>query len=135
MKLVDQTGVEQLPDDRNRSTDGDVPAGLGLQLARIFERDAKIGRGMVRAWLQAGGPLLTPDSDTALLFAAPIRQGRDDGDIDKDVDPAGAGRVLFDAYQGELIRWVTAEGAPSDLERRLAATLELVLGGIATHRD
>ncbi len=46
-------------------------------LARIFEDDPKTGRGMVRAWLQAGGPLLTPafGHDTPLCRRHPRRTG------------------------------------------------------------
>ena len=50
-------------------------------LAHIFESDLQHGRGMVRAWLQVGGPLLTPDSDTSALFAATIREGQEEGDF------------------------------------------------------
>lgn len=99
-------------------------------LARIFEDDPQTGRGMVRAWLQAGGPLLTPDSDTARLFAATLRSGQRIGEIAADTDPDHAGHVLFDAYQGELVRWATARRRGSDLEHRLMATLELVLLGV-----
>lgn len=103
-------------------------------LAHIFERDPEIGRGMVRAWLQAGGPLLTPESDTSRLFAAVIRDGQDAGDIAGEIDPDRTGHVLFDAYMGELNRWAMAEGEPRDLERPLLAMLEIILSGIATRR-
>jgi len=103
-------------------------------LAHIFERRPEIGRGMVRAWLQAGGPLLTPESDTSGLFAAVIRDGQDTGDIAGAIDPDRTGHLLFDAYMGELNRWATAEGNPRDLERPLLAMLEIILSGIATRR-
>jgi hypothetical protein len=32
---------------------------------------------MVRAWLRAGGPLLTPGSETPHMFASMIRTGRE----------------------------------------------------------
>lgn len=101
-------------------------------LAHIFESAPRNGQGMVRSWLQAGGPLLTPDSDTSGLFAAVIRQGQNQGDFAKGIDPSRAGRVLFDAYQGELIRWATAEGELPELERPLMQILEIILSGIAT---
>lgn len=99
-------------------------------LARIFKDDPKNGRGMVRAWLQAGGPLLTPDSDTAALFAAAIRAGQLRGDMSREIDPHRAGRLLFDAYSGVLYRWVTSEHQRDDLEKSLLAVLELLLQGI-----
>jgi TetR/AcrR family transcriptional regulator, cholesterol catabolism regulator len=100
-------------------------------LARIFEDDPRAGRGMVRSWLHAGGPLLTPDSDTSQLFAHTIRAGQADGELAQDIDPVHAGQILFDAYQGELFRWVIAEDSATDLEKRLAATVDLLLRGIA----
>jgi AcrR family transcriptional regulator len=103
-------------------------------LARIFQDDSDTGRGMVRAWLHAGGPLLTPDSDTTRLLAETVRAGQKDGDIASHTDPDRAGHVLFDAYQGELVRWVLSEHDQADLEERLLAVLELILGGIITRR-
>jgi AcrR family transcriptional regulator len=100
-------------------------------LARIFEEDPGTGRGMMRAWLLAGGPLLTPGSPTERLFADVIQAGQRQGNIAQDVDADTAGRLLFDAYAGVLYRWVAAD-KPISLEHHLASTLELILGGIAT---
>jgi hypothetical protein len=86
---------------------------------------------MVSAWLQAGGPLLTPDSDTTRLFADAIRAGQERGDISRGTDADRAGRLLFDAYVGVLHRWVTAKHQPEDLEKSLLAVLDLLLRGIA----
>lgn len=116
---------------------GDTPGRLRAAfraLAHIFEHSPEIGRGMVRAWLQAGGSLLTPESDTSRLFTEVIRDGQDAGDIAVEIDPDRTGHVLFDAYQGELNRWATAEGEPRDLERPLLAILDIILSGIATSR-
>ena len=100
-------------------------------LAHIFTDDPKNGRGMVRAWLQAGGPLLTPESDTSRLFSAVIQDGKKRGDISRKIDPDRAGRLLFDAYSGVLCRWVNAREKPEDLEKSLLAVLDLVLRGMA----
>lgn len=100
-------------------------------LAHIFKKEPKNGRGMVRAWLLAGGPLLSPESDTSRLFAAAIAAGQERGDISRETDPADAGRLMFDAYSGVLHRWVTAKHQPEELEKSLMAVLELVLRGIA----
>jgi AcrR family transcriptional regulator len=101
-------------------------------LAHILEDDAETGRGMMRAWFHAGGPLLTPDSDTARLFADAIRAGQEQGDFAPDLDPDRAGHLLFDAYSGVLYRWVTADDEDTGLEHDLAATLDVILRGIAT---
>lgn len=103
-------------------------------LAHIFESDPENGRGMVRAWLQVGGSLLIAESDTSGLFAAAIREGQEQGTFAQGIDPTCAGRVLFDAYQGELTRWASTECESPDLERPLAAILEIILSGIATSR-
>jgi len=100
-------------------------------LARIFEDDPKTGRGMVRAWLQAGGPLLAPASDTTRLFADIIRAGQEHGDIARQTDADQAGFLLFDAYLGVLYRWANAKHSPPDLEKNLLKVLELILKGIA----
>jgi AcrR family transcriptional regulator len=100
-------------------------------LARIFLDNPKVGRGMVRAWLLAGGTLLTPDSDTIRLFADTLRVGQERGEIGPDVDPDEAGRLLFDAYIGVLSRWVMAEKRPPDLEKSLMSVLALTLNGMS----
>lgn len=100
-------------------------------LARFFEDDPRTGRAMVRAWLQAGGPLLTPDSDTSRLLADTIRAGQARGDVADDADADRAGIVLFDVYSGELYRWVSDDGS-EPLENNLLRALDLVLNGITT---
>lgn len=99
-------------------------------LVRIFESEPAHGRGMVRAWLMVGGPLLSNDSATSAIFATAIAAGQRDGSFAAHVDAKLAGRLLFDAYQGELIRWAVAERAPADLQGPLLDILEIVLRGI-----
>jgi len=86
---------------------------------------------MVRAWLQAGGPLLAPDSATTGLLADVIRVGLKRGVIVRGTDPERAALLLFDVYLGVLYRWVTAKREPPDLEKSLVAALDLALRGIA----
>jgi AcrR family transcriptional regulator len=117
-------------DDRPRDTSYRLRQAFRA-LARIFKDNPENGRGMVSAWLQAGGPLLTPDSDTTRLFADAIRAGQERGDISRETDADRAGRLLFDAYIGVLHRWVTAKHQPEDLEKSLLAVLDLLLRGIA----
>jgi AcrR family transcriptional regulator len=127
-RRVDFAGVLARSGDRA----GDAPTRLRAAfraLARIFEDEPSTARGMVRAWLQAGGPLLTPDSDTAHLLADAIRDGQARGELAPDADPDLAGRVLFDAYSGALYRWVTDDG-PTLLEDDLLATVDVVLQGL-----
>lgn len=100
-------------------------------LARFYEDDPATGRAMVRAWLLAGGPLLTPKSETSQIFANEIRLGQQAGDIRPDIDCDRAGLALFDAYSGVLYRWVTDARGQNRLEDELVDTVDLLLAGIA----
>jgi TetR/AcrR family transcriptional regulator, cholesterol catabolism regulator len=100
-------------------------------IARMFDHDPRTGRAMVRAWLQAGGPLLTPVSETSSMFADVIRAGRRRGDVDPRVDADRAGLVLFDAYLGVLYRWASREEGQAGIESDLVATLNVLLTGIS----
>ena len=99
-------------------------------IARFFTEAPATGRAMVRAWLQAGGPMLAPGSETPRMFASIIRSGQQEGDVAADIDPERAGLVIFDAYLGVLYRWGTVDGDPSPLEDDLIAALDVVLAGI-----
>lgn len=113
---------------------GDTPNRLrhGFRMiARLFDGDPATGRAMVRAWLLAGGPLLSPESETSQMFANEIRTGQQAGDIRPDIDAGRAGLVLFDAYLGVLYRWVSGPKSRRRFEVELLATLDLLLAGIA----
>jgi TetR/AcrR family transcriptional regulator, cholesterol catabolism regulator len=99
-------------------------------LARLYEDDPAAGRAVVRAWLRAGGPLLSPASDTPALLAATVRSGQQQGDVPPDVDADRAGQVIFDAFDGVLYRWVRDDEGRFAFEENLMATLDLVLAGI-----
>lgn len=104
-----------------------------LAIARFFTSDPATGRAMVRAWLQAGGPLLTPESATPHMFATMIRSGQQEGDIAPDIDPDRAGLLLFDAYLGVLYRWVNDEDDQFPFGDNLVAALDILLAGITGH--
>jgi AcrR family transcriptional regulator len=99
-------------------------------IADVFDRDPSTGRAMVRAWLQAGGPLLTSDSDTSGIFADAIREGQRRGDVASSLDAERAGRLLFDAYLGVLYRWVDLDDSRAGIEEDLLAVLDMLLAGI-----
>lgn len=111
-------------------TSSQLVRAFGL-IARMFEHDPRTGRGMVRAWLQAGGPLLSPASETSSMFAEAVRTGQQRGDVDPGVDADRAGLVLFDAYLGSLYRWALREDVDPGFETDLVATLDVILRGIA----
>ena len=117
-----------------REQEGGTPDRLrhGFRtIARLFEDDPETGRAMVRAWLLAGGPLLSPESETSQMFAIAIRSGQQAGDIRPDIDADRAGLVLFDAYLGVLYRWVNHKELRRSFEDELVGTLDLLLAGIA----
>lgn len=103
---------------------------LGV-IAQMFDHDPRTGRAMVRAWLQAGGPLLTPESETSSMFADAIHAGQQRGDVDLRIDADRAGLVLFDAYLGVLYRWASREDEQASFEADLVATLSVLLVGIS----
>ena len=100
-------------------------------IARLFEDDPATGRGMVRAWLRAGGPLLSPDSETSEILTHAIRSGQRAGHIRPDIDADRAGLILFDAYLGALYRWVSDEEGRRSFEEDLVGMLDVLLAGIA----
>ncbi len=100
-------------------------------IAQMFEHDPRTGRAMARAWLQAGGALLAPESDTSRMFADMIRAGQERGDVDPRIDADRAGLVLFDAYLGVLYRWASREEGMAGLGSDLDATLDVLMTGIS----
>jgi len=101
-----------------------------VAIARLFTQDPATGRAMVRAWVQAGGPTLTPESETTHMLTGLVRSGQKKGDVDARIDPDQAGRLLFDAYLGVLYRWVNDQGDQFPLEDNLIAALDVLLDGI-----
>ena len=113
-----------------QATDTATQLGVAFRaIARVFDQDPSTGRAMVRAWLQAGGPLLTSESDTSGIFADAIRRGQRRGDVAPGIDADRAGRVLFDAYLGVLYRWVDG-GTEAGIEEDLLAVLDVLLTGV-----
>lgn len=101
-----------------------------VAMARLFTHDPATGRAMVRAWVQAGGPTLTPESETTHILTRLVRSGQQKGDIGARIDPDQAGRLLFDAYLGVLYRWVNDQSGQFLLEDNLIAALDILLVGI-----
>lgn len=102
-------------------------------IARFFTHDPATGRALVRAWLQAGGPLLTPGPETPHMFINMIRSGQQEGDVAPDIDPERAGLVLLHVYLGVLYRWVNDKDDQFPLEDNLIAALDILLPGITGH--
>jgi len=103
-------------------------------IAHVFDVDPRTGRAMVRAWLEAGGPLLTTDPEMSQLFADAIRAGQLRGDVASGVNADHAGRIVFDAYLGSLYRWMSHDDAGTKLEAHLLAMLDVLMAGIVLAR-
>ena len=72
VQFVDQAGVEELPDDRDRPADGDVAAGLGLERGDGFDEVALQLLGVPPAELER----LVGHDDLALCRRSGRRAGR-----------------------------------------------------------
>lgn len=97
-------------------------------LAGVNEGSPAEARELVGAWFRTGGNT-TDHPQTALVLADVIRAGQRDGELRKDVDAELAARLLFDAYAGILLRWVSEE--PSfPLRHALREACSLVLDGL-----
>lgn len=105
-----------------------------LGWARIYEENPETGRAMVRAWLRAGYPLMSDAWDSAALLADILRAGQNRGDIRPDIDADQAGLVLLDVYLGAIYRWVANEDDQENLQKNVAAMLDVVLNGLTAKR-
>jgi len=116
--------------------DSDAPTAERLRdalgaICKLHERDAPASRALIRAWLQAGGPLLERASDTAAVLCDVLEAGRKRGDIRRDVDTDAAALALLDVYLGALYRWAAEpERKPTSLTRDLVAALSPLLRGL-----
>jgi AcrR family transcriptional regulator len=121
--------AESLAEGPEESGTPRLHRGLRM-IARLFEDDPATSRAMVRAWLRAGGPLLSPDADIEIVAHA-IREGQQAGDVRPDIDVDRASLILYDAYLGALYRWVSDEEGRRSFEDELVDMLDLLLAGIA----
>jgi AcrR family transcriptional regulator len=101
-----------------------------MTLCDLVEANAESNRSLLRAYVRAGGPLLPGASATAEVFARTLRVGQQRGDIRPDLDVDAAGRVLFDAYIGALVRW-SSEAEPVPLRPALETACAVILDGLS----
>jgi AcrR family transcriptional regulator len=99
-------------------------------LCDMIQDEAAANRALLRAYARAGGQLQAGASATAMVFARTIRHGQQQGDIRADVDAGAAGRLLFDAYLGAVIRWASDEPVDEDLNTTVGQALEIILAGL-----
>lgn len=98
-------------------------------LAAANEQNPSEARELVRAWWRTGGSSASePDSD--LIFAEVIAAGQQRGDLRADIDAGLAGRILFDAYAGVVLRWAAADDPPFRLNKALRDTCATIVGGL-----
>jgi TetR/AcrR family transcriptional regulator, cholesterol catabolism regulator len=92
------------------------------------ERDPAETRELARAWLRAGGNATA--GTTELIFAAMVATGQERGELRADIDAELAGRLLFDAYVGVVIRWAAAGPPRFPLKPALRQVAVTILHGL-----
>jgi TetR/AcrR family transcriptional regulator, cholesterol catabolism regulator len=100
-------------------------------LCDLFDADSAGTRGLTRAWVQAGGPLLPDAFATAAIFTDAVGDAQARGQLRADIDPDSAGRILLDAYLGALIRWAAGQDATTaSLRDQLSTAVDTIINGL-----
>ncbi len=82
------------------------------QWSIAFARDVEAALPLVRAWVDAGGPLLPTSDSTADVLAEMIRAAQDAGSLSRTGSPTTVARAMNDVLTGAMVRWTT-ERAPT----------------------
>jgi AcrR family transcriptional regulator len=100
------------------------------ELVGITEESPDETRQMLAGWLTTQGPIYDRARMPANLSSW-IAAGRDDGTVNRKVDPRLAAEVLYDVYMGVLFRWLREDAhEPGWLEANLVEAIDLVLAGL-----
>ncbi|WP_045305319.1 TetR/AcrR family transcriptional regulator [Saccharothrix sp. ST-888] len=101
-------------------------------LSRINEEERSTTPAMLKAWVQAGQPMLE-EPFAAFFFAGMVERGQAGGEFAPDIDALLVGNILRDTYLGAVYRWTRTEGYP--LASELEAILAVVLNSIKIRPD
>ena len=88
----------------------------------------------MRAWWRTGGSSAS-EPDAALILAEVVAAGQRRGDLRADIDAGLAGRLLFDAYAGVVLRWAAADDPPFALSGALRETCAIIVDGLRADRQ
>jgi TetR/AcrR family transcriptional regulator, cholesterol catabolism regulator len=101
-------------------------------LADINERDQRVTRAMLIAWVEAGRPILE-EPFAGEIFAEVVEAARQRGEITSPTNTRLVGNLLRDAYLGALYRWSQKpESADprTELRTELHAVVDIVVSGV-----
>ncbi|MGY4647173.1 TetR/AcrR family transcriptional regulator [Mycobacterium sp. URHB0021] len=98
----------------------------GLQAATaLYDSDSVARRPMTRIWIRCGGPFGAGHGQTAESIRAVLDEGRQAGQLRKDLDIGAAAFLLQDSFIGALCRWAATD--TDSLEQHVQPTLDLVV--------
>lgn len=110
---------------------------LFLHAASAWEHDVELSRFVFQEWLQrAFAPTADAEKGWRKIVRALLEQGRLNGELRRDLDPARADAVLSSVYIATLFHWLLCPADCrdpdfSDLRREISTRLALVLDGLA----
>ncbi len=90
----------------------------------LYDTDSAVRRPMVRIWIRCGGPFGPGHGQTAESIRTVLDEGREAGQLRKDLDTRAAALLLQDVFLGALCRWAAATDS---LEQHLQSALDLVI--------
>lgn len=91
-------------------------------------------RGLVRAFLVADEtePVRrATDERNVALMAGVLARGRDDGELERWVDPVALSAMLYQCYVATMLRWACDELSSEALPSTITYGLALILRGVA----
>lgn len=98
----------------------------GLQVATgLYDSDSVARRPMTRIWIRCGGPFGAGHGQTAESIRAVLDEGRQAGQLRKDLDIRAAAFLLQDSFIGALCRWAATD--TDSLEQHVRPALDLVV--------
>ncbi|GAA3431341.1 TetR/AcrR family transcriptional regulator [Kutzneria kofuensis] len=98
------------------------------ELARLNVESRRETAALMDAAMRHGDPLRGPALETELTKT--VERGQQIGELQPQVDPAVAGRLLAAGYFSTVLRWVHDDPAPFDLAEQLDDMASLVLRGL-----
>ena len=114
---------------------GTAPARIHAyfqMISEAVESEPELSRQMMLGWTAALGPALY-ESQLLADVTPLLREGKEQGQIDQDVDIAVAARALSDVLQGAVFRWVREPG--TSLNDRVESAISLIIRAATTSSD
>jgi TetR/AcrR family transcriptional regulator, cholesterol catabolism regulator len=97
-------------------------------LAAENERERRETRELAQAWLRTGRN--ANGRPTEEILTGIVAAGQQRGELRAEIDAELAGRLLFDAYIGVLIRWAAPRRPPFPLKQTLREVAGTIIAGL-----